>query len=221
MDEKSSREKFPESAWKFLFYTMTWTYVAYLLIFSGRYDYFTKPWLIWQDWEIGMPVPDDVTLIYFVECGFYLHSIYATLYMDTFRKDFWVMIIHHVLTMTLILFSYATRYHKIGLNVLFVHDITDILLEFTKLNVYLKKRNGKFFPMHEHVSNIGFALFTFAWYLFRLYWFPLKVLYSSGVVAVHTAFHRGAGLYTFFNGLLWLLLCLDVYWFYVSLLFSI
>ena len=61
-----------------------------------------------------MPVQEDIKLLYFIECGFYLHSIYATLYMDTVRKDFMVMIIHHVLTMTLITFSYATRYieHK-------------------------------------------------------------------------------------------------------------
>jgi hypothetical protein len=47
--------------------------------------------------------------MYFVQCGFYLHSIYGTLYMDYKRKDFYAMLIHHVLTMTLIFVSYATR----------------------------------------------------------------------------------------------------------------
>ena len=55
-------------------------------------------------------------------------------------------------------------------------------------------------------------------YLFRLYWFPLKILYTCGVVSAHRAYMRGAGLYAFFNSLLWLLLCLDIYWFYVSVL---
>lgn len=130
-----------------------------------------------------MPVPYDVKFLYFIECGFYLHSIYATVYMDAVRKDFVVMLIHHVLTITLISISYATRlhrhnsltvyyiysvfissrYHKIGVLVIFVHDVTDILLEFTKCNVYLKNRGGKFYPFHEHLSNIGFATFAFAW----------------------------------------------------------
>jgi ceramide synthetase len=164
-----------------------------------------------------MDIPWEITLIYYIECGFYLHSIYGTIYMDIVRKDFYVMLIHHILTMTLIIVSYATRYHKIGLLVLFVHDVTDILLEFTKCNVYIKNRGGKFHSINEIISNIGFTAFTAAWYLFRLYWFPLKILYSSGVVSVHRAYYRGAGLYAFFNILLWFLLCLDLYWFYVSL----
>lgn len=219
LDDKSSRAKFPESAWKFLIYGILWGYCCYLLIFSGKYDFFSKPWLIWEDWQLGMQVPFDIRLLYLVECGFYLHSIYATICMDTWRKDSIVMLIHHVLTMTLILVSYATRYHKVGLNVLFVHDITDILLEFTKINTYIKNRNKKYFPINEYVANIGFGVFTVAWYIFRLYWFPLKILYSTGVVAVHRAFFRGAGLYGFFNSLLFILLLLDIYWFYYIVLF--
>jgi hypothetical protein len=61
------------------------------------------------DWSSGMYVPFDIKLMYFVQCGFYLHSIYGTLYMDYKRKDFYAMLIHHVLTMTLIFVSYATR----------------------------------------------------------------------------------------------------------------
>lgn len=61
------------------------------------------------DWVAGMPIPFDITMMYFVQCGFYLHSIYGTLYMDYKRKDFYAMLIHHVLTMALIFVSYATR----------------------------------------------------------------------------------------------------------------
>ena len=98
---------------------------------------------------------------------------------------------------------------------IFVHDVTDIVLEFTKCNVYLKNRGGKYYPLHDHISNIGFVLFTIAWFMFRLFWFPLKILYSTSVVAVYTAQPRGAGLY-WFNILIWMLLLLDIYWFYVS-----
>ena len=56
-----------------------------------------------------MKIPSDIAFLYYVECGFYLHSIYATLYMDEKRKDFVVMLIHHVLTLTLIIVSYTTR----------------------------------------------------------------------------------------------------------------
>ena len=110
MDLKSDRIKFRESFWKCIVFSIFWCYNANLLVFSERYDYFTKPMNIWDDWEIGMDIPSDITFIYFVECGFYLHSIYATIYMDEKRKDYVVSLIHHVLSMTLIIFSYATRY---------------------------------------------------------------------------------------------------------------
>lgn len=162
-----------------------------------------------------MPIPQEIQWLYLIECGFYLHSIYATLYMDTKRKDFLVMLFHHFLTIILIVVAYGTRYQKVGVMVLFVHDITDIFLEFTKCNVYLRKRNGKFYSIHEHLSNVFFLIFALSWFVFRLYWFPLKILYTSTVVSVYKAAPRGAGLYGFLNSLMWFLLGLNLYWFYV------
>lgn len=44
------------------------------------------------------------------QMGFYLHCMYATVYLETIRKDFAVMMTHHVLTLGLLLFSYVIRY---------------------------------------------------------------------------------------------------------------
>jgi ceramide synthetase len=56
-----------------------------------------------------MQIPDEIQWLYFIECGFYFHSIYATIFMDIKRKDFVVMLFHHILTMVLIIVSFATR----------------------------------------------------------------------------------------------------------------
>ncbi|CAF3032443.1 unnamed protein product [Rotaria socialis] len=216
--KRVDKKKFPESAWKCFFYTCTWSYCVYLLHY--RYTFFHEPHLIWDDWSPGMTVPFDIRLMYFVQCGFYLHSIYATLYMDYKRKDFYVMLLHHVVTMTLIFVSYATRYHKIGLLVLFVHDITDIWLELTKFLHYLGSRqNGREYPMWETAASCCFIVFTFCWFLFRLYWYPMKVLYTTGVTTAYRAYDKGCGLYGFFNGLLWILLGLNIYWLFFILQF--
>ena len=111
-----------------------------------------------------MLVPDDIKLLYFLECAFYVHSIYATFCMDQIRKDFIAMIIHHVLTIALIMFSYSTRYHKIGLLVMFFHDISDVIMEFSKINYYIKNRNKKFYFIHDWISKIGLACFSVTWY---------------------------------------------------------
>ena len=44
-----------------------------------------------------------------------------------------------------------------------MHDVADILLEFTKCNVYMKKRNGRIYSIHEYVSNVGFVAFALVW----------------------------------------------------------
>ena len=55
------------------------------------------------------------------------------------------------------------RYHKIGVLVLWVHDVTDIALEFTKCNVYFKNRGGKFYKFHDILSTMGFLCFAICW----------------------------------------------------------
>lgn len=45
------------------------------------------------------------------QCGFYTYSIAALLTWETRRKDFSVMMSHHVITVALIGYSYITRYY--------------------------------------------------------------------------------------------------------------
>ena len=57
------------------------------------------------------------------------------------------------------------RFHKIGLMVLFLHDIGDIMLEMSKTVVYCKFRGKQERPYIETAANILFLLFTFQWYV--------------------------------------------------------
>ncbi|XP_013411633.1 ceramide synthase 1 [Lingula anatina] len=208
-----NQKKFPESAWKALFYSCTWLYSCYVLLWCGEFDYFQRPLAIWQDWAPGMEVPTLVYIMYMVQLSFYLHSVYGTLFMDHKRKDTLVMLFHHFLTMSLIGFSYACRYHKIGTLVLFTHDITDIALEITKCNVYMKNRGGKYYALHEYISQAGFTCFAVGWALFRLYWYPLKCLYSAGYASVMYNPSMKLPFHFFFNSMLWILMVLNIYWF--------
>lgn len=57
-----------------------------------------------------MDIPFDVKLLYFIETGFYFHSIYATIYMDEKRKDYILMLLHHIATISLLTLSFGFRY---------------------------------------------------------------------------------------------------------------
>jgi hypothetical protein len=45
---KADANKFPESFWKWVAYSVLWSYSAYLLIYCGRHNYFTEPEKIWD-----------------------------------------------------------------------------------------------------------------------------------------------------------------------------
>ncbi|XP_072560409.1 ceramide synthase 1-like [Paramormyrops kingsleyae] len=208
--------KMPESAWKLTFYTLAWSYSAYLLFFAG-YSFFQDPGSAFRGWQSGIPVPRDIAIAYLIQGSFYGHSVYATLYMDAWRRDSIVMLAHHLITLALIAFSYAFRYHNVGVLVLFLHDISDVQLELTKLNVYFKSRGGGRHLINEVVSNLGCVSFSFSWFWFRLYWFPLKVLYATCITSLEAV--PNIPLYFFFNFLLFLLLLMNIYWFLFILLF--
>ena len=55
------------------------------------------------------------------------------------------------------------RYYKIGVIVLFLHDIADILLEFCKLCVAFKSRGGKYHLVPDVLSNVGVLCFALVW----------------------------------------------------------
>ncbi|KAH0625769.1 hypothetical protein JD844_034013 [Phrynosoma platyrhinos] len=152
----------PESAWKLAFYTISWSYSAYLLFFAG-YPFFHDPPSVFYDWKKGMEVPTDIAIAYLMQGSFYAHSLYATLYMDAWRKDSVVMLVHHVITLMLITFSYVFRF----------------------------------------------------W--FRLYWFPLKVLYATCHTSLQTV--PNIPFYFFFNALLLILTLMNIYWFLYIIFF--
>ncbi|XP_028672137.2 ceramide synthase 1 [Erpetoichthys calabaricus] len=210
--------KMPESAWKLLFYTTSWLYTVYLLFFT-KYSFFQEPASAFYGWKRGMEVPMDIAILYLIQGSFYAHSIYATLYMDAWRKDSLVMLLHHVITLTLIVFSYVFRYHNIGILVIFLHDVNDIQLEFTKLNVYFKNRGGTYHALNNFVSNVGCVSFSISWFWFRLYWFPLKVLYTTCISSLQSV--PNIPFYFFFNILLSALTLMNLYWFLYIVLFVI
>uniref|UniRef100_A0A8B9LN67 Ceramide synthase 1 n=1 Tax=Astyanax mexicanus TaxID=7994 RepID=A0A8B9LN67_ASTMX len=170
--------KLPESAWKLVFYTMSWSYSSYLLFFSS-YTFFQDPPSVFYDWKSGMSVPTDIAIAYLIQGSFYGHSIYATVYMDAWRKDSKVMVLHHIITLALITFSYAFR-------------------------------SGQ-------LSNLAFLFLYRFW--FRLYWFPLKVLYASCISSQQTV--PNIPFYLFFNTLLIALLIMNIYWFLFIVMFVV
>jgi ceramide synthetase len=121
----------------------------------------------------NQPIPKTLMLFYMCQCGFYVYSIGALVAWETRRKDFAVMMSHHVITSTLIGVSYLTGFFRIGIIILALHDASDVFLETAKLCKYTEKELG---------ASLFFGLFATSWLLLRLIYFPFWIIKTSRFV---------------------------------------
>ena len=82
----------------------------------------------------------------FSEAYYYFYYIIIFRWTEVTRSDALEMIVHHLVTIALILLSYLTRFSRIGASILLVHDFADIFLEMGKcFNYICKSREDKVF----------------------------------------------------------------------------
>ncbi|KAL7136355.1 hypothetical protein ABFS83_10G024800 [Erythranthe nasuta] len=194
--------KCTESMWKLTYYA-----TVEFCILATIYQ---EPWFIdikkyftgWPDQELKLPLK----LIYMCQCGFYTYSIAALLAWETRRKDFSVMMSHHIVTVILISTSYVTRFFRIGAVILALHDASDVFLEAAKVFKYSGKEFG---------ASLFFGLFALSWVLLRLIFFPFWVIRSSSYYlceVLNLSETYSATLYYLFNTMLLTLLIFHIYW---------
>ena len=136
LSEKVCETKLPESAWKFCFYLISWTSVAYILILTDENKYLVRPSSIIDDYSMDIDVPMNIYAVYVLVTGFYVHSVYATVFLDQWRRDTIVMIVHHIVTIIALIATLSFKYYRSGIITIFLHDICDLLLEVCKLLIY-------------------------------------------------------------------------------------
>ncbi|MBA0619815.1 hypothetical protein Godav_005614, partial [Gossypium davidsonii] len=151
------------------------------------------------------------------QCGFYIYSIFALLTWETRRKDFSVMMSHHIITSILIGYSYVTRceeyynlfvysFFRIGSIILALHDASDVFLEAAKVFKYSER---------EHGASACFGLFAISWLVLRIIIFPFWVIKSSSydvMECLSLSESYSKFLYYFLNTMLFMLLVFHVYW---------
>ena len=182
--EKNTK-KFGESAWKVVAYGIMWSTACYVTFFRGH-DFFFNTVQMWKASSSSTDNDDlDLKWTYAIEASFYLHSIYSTIYMDIWRKDSRVMLAHHVVTLWLIATSYAVGVRKIGVLIFVLDDVSDVVLEFGKVLMYVRHRNSGYSPAISIASDVVSAIFALQW----------LVLYSLPIQGVNFHLSLFPGLY--------------------------
>ncbi|KAK2080304.1 hypothetical protein QBZ16_000157 [Prototheca wickerhamii] len=193
-----------ESLWKLIVYAALTVAGGLIIHDAGWLEDTTRLWSNWPHQPHGLAL---VSLYYF-ELAFYLASMFMLLWWEARRKDFAVMMLHHVVTATLIGLSLRLNFLRVGAVVMTLHDACDVFLEASKLAKYAG---------WDGLATALFAAFASAWAALRLVFFPLVVLRSTRVTIVEVIGYRPPCL-SAFNGLLLSLLAMHCYWFLLILL---
>ncbi|KAK3592980.1 hypothetical protein CHS0354_023204 [Potamilus streckersoni] len=197
-DMPSKLDKFRECSWHLLFYVSIFVYGIAIL--------WNKPWFsetkyCWIGWP-KQGIDRDVYWYYVLELGFYWSLVY-TLAVDHKRKDFYEMVIHHLVTILLIYFSWVLNFVRVGTLVLAVHDASDYWMAAAKMAKYINK---------QMLCEVSFVIFCITWIISRLIIYPYVVLYTTTVETYGIVMDVTFGSHWFFNFLLYILQVLHIIW---------
>ncbi|KAI4295651.1 hypothetical protein L6164_035672 [Bauhinia variegata] len=202
---KASRaklEKCTESLWKLTYFA---TVEACILKLTSQEPWFIHTNLYFKGWpnqEFKVPLK----IYYMCQCGFYIYSIAALLTWETRRKDFSVMMSHHIITVVLIGWSYITSFFRIGSIILALHDASDVFMEAAKIFKYSGSEFG---------ASVFFGLFAISWLVLRLIFFPFWVIRASSYnlrECLNLSEPYPMLVYYVFNTMLIMLLVFHIYW---------
>jgi len=144
----------------------------------------------------------DITVQYYMmfELGYSLHSLLFHAVVTEKRNDFWEMMIHHVATLVLFVFSFVSLNSRIGAVVVFIHDIPDISVYFAKATV----------DFSGGLAAAGLVSMMLNWMFFRLYVLPVHIVYHL----LQFVGHSGDSVMQWYMlGCLCVLVCLHIWWF--------
>eukprot|EP00055_Hartaetosiga_balthica_P000320 m.136242 g.136242 ORF g.136242 m.136242 type:complete len:328 (-) comp10536_c0_seq1:156-1139(-) len=203
--EKGEIRTFSECFLRLVYYFMMFFVVLYVISLE---DYWPDTKNCWTDFvSRKQPMPRELQATYLFELAYYTGGVFIHIFLNEHLKDFTVMLSHHVITVALLGLSYAFGYHRIGMLVLMCHDGCDVYLDGGKCFNSFKK------DAYAMVTVISLLV---AWAYYRLYVFPVKVILDgqrySFIAAQEQGMESGTPLIICFV-LLWILVCLHVYWF--------
>jgi ceramide synthetase len=160
-------------------------------------------------------------LLYITQLAIWIYTAFSCKFLEEIRKDYFVMMTHHVVTIALVTWSYRIGFLPVGVIVLLLHDLSDIPLDMLKMANYLKMEGLRGFFVSETMFVIVFA----GWIYLRIYTYPTKLLYTTLVENREAAMtmedahdwtnlfpNPGPPSWLFFNVLLVTLYCLHIWW---------
>lgn len=196
-----------EAIWRFLFYTVFCIVGYYTLFVPEPVSWIQSSDNFWTNWP-RHPITPAVALYYQLELGAYFHQL---LWTEISRSDALEMLLHHAVTIILVVLSFLTNFTRIGTTILLLHDSADVFLESAKVFNYISKTPGS--DWSKPVCDVLFGTFAVTFFVTRLIFFPRHILYSV-IFTAHSLYGFSTP-YFIFAVMLTILQLLHIFWFYL------
>jgi TLC domain len=165
------RRKLHETMWYSVWHTLSFAANLYMLLNSSWF----KPIVFNMDFDLfyvdlnSQEFEPYGRFFYISSLGFWT-SCMLFLGIETIRKDFMQLVIHHILTVSLIVISFMYNFHRFGLLVLLLHDVVDVFL-YTAKSLNYKK--------YQKSADIAFVIFAVLFLIARLVLYPIYCIVPS------------------------------------------
>ena len=140
-------------------------------------------WLNWDCWaqfignESAMFTDEPISLdanietLYIAQIAVWVVTAARHRFVIKRRKDYNLMFAHHVITLILVVGSYAIDVKRLGALILLLHDSSDIIVDVLRLShdLELDAESG------IYIAEISFVVNLITWAYMRLYRFPIII----------------------------------------------
>jgi len=159
-------ERFTEQGYAFMYWGSSSVWGLWVMSKLPIWWYNTSAfWIDYPHWRM-LP---ELKLFYLLQFSYWLQQLLVmVLRLEKPRSDFVELVLHHIVTLWLIGWSYFLNLSYIGIAVFFSMDIADVFLAFSKMLNYLKLQRS---------SEVSFAAFLAVWTYFR-HWLNFRILWS-------------------------------------------
>lgn len=154
-------ERFAEQTWMICYYCLFWPLGVYIWYSS---PYFLNMAELWTDWP-SREITGTMKFYFLAQLAFWIQQVYV-INIEKQRKDYWQMLSHHIVTIGLVVASYAYHFTRVGNLILIIMDIVDIVFPLAKCAKYLG---------FNTLCDILFGLFVVVWLATRHLFFLMVI----------------------------------------------
>lgn len=158
-----------------------------------------------------LAIPKNLDDFYIFKLSYHLYELFYSIAFQRKRSDFPEYVLHHLMTWSLIFFSYSLNMLPMGSIVMLVHDVTDLSVTLFKLTIDIT---------HIAVQVFSYISMLASWFYFRIWFFPCYIIYKlyeecygPGKICQNVNYSMLNMLFAFITGLA----CLHIFWLFLML----